>query len=151
MLILEVLNPKSICMKYLFITLLIIPVLSFSQNRVSIIRDTTFKIAAREWPHYKDPKLAVFLSDGELITNLSIFKLGKGTLPNGDYNYIATASNSMEAKLKAGTLLKEIKVSEIRKRGNKKYGFKYIFRAEGKYLIQLEDAIASGEIILPAQ
>ena len=75
-------------------------------------------------------------------------KLGEGTLPNGGFNYIATPSNSMEAKLKRDTKLKEIEVRELKKKGNQKYGYRYVIIAEGHYLIQLENAIASGEILL---
>jgi hypothetical protein len=45
--------------------------------------------------------------------------------------------------------MKEILVESVYRKGNKKYGYKYIVKAESGYPIQLENAISTGEIILP--
>ena len=133
-------------MKSLIIALFVFPVCLHAQIR--IVKDTSFAIKMREWPHAKEKHVALILSDGTIITQADNLKLGKGSLPNGDYNFIATPSNTMEAKLKGTTKLKQIELYDIRVRGDKKYGYKYIVMAEHNYLIQLEDAISSGEIIL---
>lgn len=88
------------------------------------------------------------LSNGSVVKENDKIKLGKGTLPNGDFNYIATPSNTMEAKPKRDTRIKEIRINEIKRKGKEKYGYKYIVICEGNYILQLEDAIATGEIVL---
>lgn len=126
--------------------LLLLPFFSFSQ--IKIVKDTSVVVKVRDWPHAKEKHIALVLSNGQIITQVNDLKLGKGSLPNGDFNFIATPSNSMQAKLKAGTMLKEIKIDEIKVKGNKKFGYSYIIICEGNYLVQLEDAVAAGEIIL---
>jgi len=136
-------------MKKILLLLFIIPSSMFAQERIVIARDTMIKYPQKgSLLKVSEKELAVILSNGSLIQHGDKLKLGKGTLPNGDFNYIATPSNSMEAKLKRDNKLDGIKIIEIIKKGNKKYGFKYVFKCEGNYLIQLEDAIATGEIVL---
>jgi hypothetical protein len=90
---------------------------------------------------------ALVLSDGRIIAPGMSLKLGKGTLINGDFNYIATPSNTMEAKLKRSTTLKSLKIEKIKKKGNAKVGFTYTIICEYDYHVQLEDAFASGELV----
>jgi hypothetical protein len=110
----------------------------------------TIRKDQKYYHEYNDVDLlyAVILSNGDTVVHNTALKLGKGSLPNGDFNYIATPSNTMEAKLKRTTSMTRIQLGDIIKKGNKKYGLKYIFKAEGNYLIQLEDAVSSGEIVL---
>ena len=116
--------------------------------KVTIVKDSIISTPTKSWPNTPTQMKVFNLSNGSYVYPGLNLKLGKGTLPNGDFNYIATPSNSMEAKLKRDTKLKEIRVKELKKKGNEKYGFRYIIIAEGNYLIQLENAIAAGEIIL---
>ena len=40
-------------------------------------------------------------------------------------------------------------IEKMVKKGNEKYGIKYVIIGEGHYIIQLEIAIATGEVITP--
>jgi hypothetical protein len=137
-------------MKKIFLLTILFPTIIFcQQDHIYIIKDTV-KLAKFKQSILKleEPVPALLLSNGTIVYQGEKLTLGKGTLPNGDFNYIATPSNTMEAKLKAHNNLKGIEVTEIKKRGDKKFGYKYIVIGEGNHLIQLEDAIATGEIIL---
>jgi hypothetical protein len=108
-------------------------------------------VRSKSWPHARYHVDGLTLSNGTYIYAGEALTLGKGTLPKGDFNYIATPSNSKEAKLKARTRLKTIRIEEIIKKFSKKYGNRFIVKGEENYLIQLEDAIATGEIMLDSQ
>ena len=136
-------------MKKILFLLLLIPHFTKSQERIAIIKDTLLKFPTKSWPHSPVVVRNILLSNGALLHVGSEIKIGKGTLLNGNYNYISRPSNSMEAKLRATTRLKSIRIIKIRKKGNDLYGFKYILIGEENYIIQLEDAVASGEIIAP--
>jgi hypothetical protein len=135
-------------MKSILIILISLPLLSFAQQLITIEKYIPVWVKEPGWPHQNYLVHAVVLSSGDTIKPYMRLKLGKGSLPNGDYNYIATPSNTMEAKLKRTTKLTDIEIISIMQKGKKKYGYKYVFEAQGRYLIQLEDAIAAGEIIL---
>jgi hypothetical protein len=125
---------------------------SQSLNNVTIIKDTTLRVPSREWPHYADDKsLAVILSNGELICDTSKIKIGKGSLANGDFKYIARfttiSSQVYEGRLKASTKSKMMEVQSITKRIYSKDVFQYDVFCIGGYHIQLADALSSGEII----
>lgn len=98
-------------------------------------------------PHMKGKINVILLSNGDTLQIGQILKLGKGSLPNGDFNYIATPSNTSMAKLKRATTLKEIKIIELNRKGSEKYGYRYYIKVEGGFLVQFEDALATGEII----
>lgn len=89
------------------------------------------------------------MSNGDTLQPGTYLKLGKGTLPNGDFNYIATASNSMQAKLHRSTTLQYLEVKKLKQKGDEVFGFKYFIITEGSYLVQFEDAVATGEIVYP--
>jgi hypothetical protein len=135
--------------KYLLI-LLLFPLIVFSQNEsgnILIVKDTVLKIYPAAHPKIGSYMLGVKFSNGQLLAGGMRVRLLKGSLPNGDFNFIATPSNTMEAKLKAKTKLKEMTIKNVLKKGNKKYGYKYVFQAaEGRYLVQAENALSSGEI-----
>ena len=135
-------------MKKILLAFLLVPLFSFSQNKISIVRYEHDKM--RDAAHHRIVYWIdiLILSNGDTVGHGTILTLGKGTLPNGDYNFIATGSNSMEAKLKHTTMLKTLTVDEVKQKGKAEYGYKYIVIVQGKYLVQLEDAIATGEIIL---
>lgn len=134
-------------MKQILLFALLIPFLAAAQAPIKIVGDTSVN-----HPNFKGEKNRVFgviLSNGFILTGGMDVRLIKGSLPNGDYNYIATPSNTMEAKLRASTTLKEMPIFVVRRKGNKKFGYKYIFATGiGNYNVQLEDALAAGEIEL---
>jgi hypothetical protein len=119
---------------------------------VTILKDTTVRVPSRDWPHYADDKsLAIILSNGVLICDTSKVRIGKGSLPNGDFKYIARfttlSSQVYEGRLKASTKSKMMEVQSITKRVYSKDVFQYDVFCIGGYHIQLADALSSGEII----
>src|SRR5665213_721003 len=130
------------------IVLILLSSHSFAQDKILITQYINVKQPVKPGSNIKSWTTAVVLSNGDTIPALSFLALGKGSLPNGDYNYIAKRSNTMEAKLRRSNKLNAIWLERIKRKGHIKYGFKYEFEAEGNYLIQLEDAVASGEILL---
>ena len=101
-------------MKFLLL-LLFTPLFGTSQEKTSILKDTVIKMRSENnLIHVKQGTPALILSNGAILARHSTLTLGKGSLPNGDYNYIATPSNSMEAKLKAHTALKQMEITEIK-------------------------------------
>lgn len=133
--------------------LLAFPAFAFCQEPITIVKDTTIMVPSKSWPHIKSQMLAVKLSNGQILGGGMKIRLLKGSLPNGDYNYIATPSNTMEAKMRAKTKLKEMTIDYVLRKGNKRFGYKYIFQAkEGNYLIQLEDGLIAKEFeIIPLE
>lgn len=118
-----------------------------AQQKITIVKFERANIKSPAFPKYKVWQNFIILSTNDTLFEGTILKLGKGTLPNGDYNFIATASNTMQAKLKRSTTLTEVKIIELNRKGNEKYGYKYFIKTEGGYLVQLEDAVVTGEII----
>jgi hypothetical protein len=131
----------------LLIILLILPGFAFSQTEISILRDTMTMVHARTWPHATTKRRALVLSDGHLIETFESLKLGIGSLPDGDFNYITKPSNNVDPQLKFNTTRDELVVAEIKKKGSKKSGYKYEIVCEGNYVIQIDEALAKGEII----
>jgi hypothetical protein len=126
---------------------------SQSISTVTIIKDTTVRVPSRDWPHYADEKsLAIILSNGILLCDTSKIRIGKGSLPNGDFKYIARfttiSSQVYEGRLKSSTKSKMMEVQSITKRVYSKDVFQYDVFCIGGYHIQLADALSSGEIIL---
>jgi hypothetical protein len=143
-------------MKILFTVVLLIAygiAGSQSLNIVTIIKDTTVRVPSRDWPHYADDKtLAIILSNGVILCDTSKIKIGKGSLPNGDFKYIARFTNITsqvyEVRLRGSTSSKMMEVESITKRVYSKSVFQYDVFCIGGYHIQLADALSSGEIIL---
>jgi hypothetical protein len=120
--------------KILFLNFLIPTIVLSQSDQVYIVKDTTARVKYKSLGlGFMENVPAILLSNGVVVYQGERLTLGKGSLPNGDFNYIATPSNTMEAKLKKRTRLKDIEIKEIIKKGNKKYGYKYIFKAEGNY------------------
>lgn len=124
-----------------------------STSNVTIIKDTTIRVPSREYPHYDDEKsLAVILSNGVLLCDTSKIRIGKGSLPNGDFKFVArftTISTQVyEVRLRGSTSSKTMEVESISKRVYSKDVFQYDVFCIGGYHIQLADALSSGEIIL---
>lgn len=106
-------------MKRIFILAILLPTIVLSQtDHIYIVKDTV-RLAKNMHSILKlnEPVPALLLSNDTIIYEGEKLTLGKGTLPNGDFNYIATPSNTMEAKLKAHNSMKEIQIIEIKKKG----------------------------------
>ncbi len=126
---------------------------SQSLNKVTIIKDTSIRVPSRDWPHYADNKtLAIILSDGVILCDTSKIRIGKGSLPNGDFKYVARfttiSSDVYEVRLKGSTSSKMMEVESITKRVSGKSDIQYDVFCIGGYHIQLANALSSGEIIL---
>jgi hypothetical protein len=139
---------KQIEMK-LLLPLLFFSLASAAQQPPVTIKDVqTVPYVDPRPPHMKGYINIMILSTGDTLKVGGTITLGKGSLPNGDFNYIATPSNSPQAKLKRTTTLKEMKIIELNRKGKEKYGYRYYVKLEGGYLVQVENAIATGEIVL---
>lgn len=124
---------------------------SQTPKTVTVKKDTTVRVPSREWPHYADQKsLAIIFSNGVILTDTSKIGIGKGSLPNGDFKYIARyttiSSQVYEVRLRGTTTSKMMEVQSVTKKvsGNVT---QYAIICVGGYQIQLEDALSSGEII----
>jgi hypothetical protein len=127
--------------------LIFAPLFTFSQGKLTIVKFDHGKIQTSINPGHESQQDFIVLSNNDSLFVGSLLKLGKGTLPNGDYEYIATSSNTPAAKLKRTTTLTELKIVKLKRKGDEKYGYKYFIITEGSYLVQLESAVATGEII----
>jgi len=124
-----------------------------SPGKVTIIKDTTVRVPSREYPHYADEKsLAVILSNGIILSDTSKVTIGKGSLPNGDFQYIARfttiSSQVYEVRLKGSTKSLMMEVQNITKRVDGNNVPQYEIVCIGGYQIQLANALLTGEIIL---
>jgi hypothetical protein len=124
-----------------------------SLEKVTIIKDTTVRVPSRQYPHYADEKsIAVILSNGVILSDTSKIRIGKGSLPNGDFQYIARfttiSSQVYEGRLKGSTTSKMMEVQTITKRVDGNNISQYDVLCIGGYQIQLANALLSGEIIL---
>jgi hypothetical protein len=124
-----------------------------SLEKVTIIKDTTVRVPSRQYPHYADEKsIAVILSNGVILSDTSKIRIGKGSLPNGDFQYIARfttiSSEVYEGRLKGSTTSKMMEVQTITKRVDGNNISQYDVLCIGGYQIQLANALLSGEIIL---
>lgn len=113
-----------------------------------------------ELPRLK--KDTLYTSSGFKIADGQDVKLGRGSLPNGDFKYITISSTSW---LTAGDGKQEavgrkwnghlFKVKKFRKEGSKKRGYTYYLVLGGgnivNYECDIESAIATGEIDVPDQ
>src|SRR5579862_5526323 len=127
--------------------------ISQSLEKVTIVKDTTVRVPSREYPHFADEKsLAVILSNGIILSDTSKITLGKGSLPNGDFQYIARfttiSSQVYEVRLKGSTKSIMMEVQKITKRVEGNNVSQYDILCIGGYQIQLTNALLSGEIIL---
>lgn len=135
--------------------LLMLSASAFSQDLITITKDTT-----------DGKRDGLVLSNGKVIWEGEQIKCGRGTLPNGDFKYIHTAPASWlnmmtlshanplgEAYSPIGRSYSglNLDVKKIQKQGNKKRGFKYYLKVGGgnivNYMCEIEDALASGEIV----
>lgn len=133
--------------------LLPVLILTLSSVHAQTSKVTIAEVKTIPWidprpPHMKGIINIMILSNNDTLHVGSVLVLGKGTLPNGDFDYIATRSNTPQAKLKRTTTLKELKIIELNRKGDEKYGYRYYIKVDGGYLVQLENAIATGEIVL---
>jgi hypothetical protein len=127
--------------------ILLFPVIALTQSDQTIIRDTITTVPARTWPHAATQKRALILFDGKIIETYSHLKLGMGSLPDGSFQFIVKPSVDIDRNLRYNTPLKELYILEIRKKGSKKSGYKYELLCDGNYIVQLDEALASYEVI----
>lgn len=89
-------------------------------------------------------------------------KLGVGTMPTGDFKFIrrsntslfAASSTNQSAANNANALRRnqsglEYKVIRIDERGNKRHGYVYYPIVTSRYEVDINNAIAAGEIVVP--
>jgi hypothetical protein len=113
--------------------------------------------------HMQDDVLIT--QSGYIIKEKQMLKIGTGTMPDGDFKYIRIAATSLMQytgtnrgavnsanSLSARNKGYEYKVVRIDKRGTKKHGFTYypvINVGAMRYDIDIDNAIASGELVVP--
>jgi hypothetical protein len=127
--------------------ILLFPTIAFTQSTLIIVRDTITTVHARTWPRANTQKRALILSDGKIIETYSHLKLGMGSLPDGSFQFIIKPSDDIDRNLRYNTPLKELYILEIRKKGSKKSGYKYELLCDDKYIVQIDEALASYEVI----
>jgi hypothetical protein len=107
-------------------------------------------------------KDTLFTTSGFRMIAGTDVKLGTGTLPNGDFKYVAISSASW-ANISDPSMSKSgigrrynghmVHVKKFRKEGNKKRGYVYYAVVGGgnivNYDIDVESAIATGELVVP--
>jgi Short C-terminal domain len=141
---------------FFFLMLLLAPGYLYAQNAITISRDTLIGKEA-----------AIILSNDSIIRPGSTIKCGRGTLPNGSFKYLHTSSTSWVAMMSATqadptagvTPLSKsygglnLQVKSVKKLGNKKRGCRYVLKVGGgnivNYDVEIEDAIAVGEVVGP--
>lgn len=119
----------------------------------------TIILRAQELPRIERDTL--FTTSGYKIVDGADLKLGKGSLPNGDFKHISVSDRNwatMGAKQEAvGRKWNghKFRVKKFRKEGNKKRGYTYYVILGGgnivNYECDIESAIADGEIEVPAE
>jgi hypothetical protein len=136
------------------LAILLFPLICNAQEQATVLRDTIIK---------KD--MALILSNDSIIQIGTAIKCGRGTLPNGDFKYIHTSSSSWAAMMSASQADPTagiqpigrrysglfLTVKSVKQLGSKKRGYKYILKVGGgnivNYEVEIEDALAAGEII----
>ena len=140
-------------MKSLFQLMLLIPIFSFAQTE--------------ELPKFEHDTLYT-TSGFKMYEGLEI-KIGVGSMPDGDFKFIRTNANSLFAynsttgyqglANQANSLPRKnsglkYKVKDIVDRGSKKKGHLYYVKIGTgliNYEIDVDNAIASGELVVPAE
>lgn len=109
-------------------------------------------------------KDTLFTSSGFKVVAGTDIKLGVGSLPSGDFKYIAVSAASWSVLMDPSHKPDQIgrrwsghlfHVKKFRRDGNKKRGFTYQLILGGgniaNYDCDVENAIASGEIVVPEE
>lgn len=128
-----------------------------------------FSLAAQSNDLPKIIKDTVFTTSGYNIYEGQEIKVGIGSMPDGDFKYIRTNSasifnytsstgynglaNQANSFARRNSGLK-FKIKSVDQRGNKKHGYVYYAKIGSgpvNYEIDIENAIASGEIATPAE
>lgn len=134
-------------MKKLLTYLLVLPLYAGAQTELPTIVDDTL----------------ITTSGFRAVAGTDI-KLGVGTLPNGDFKYITESSLSImslnEPSRRPPALGRKLsghlfRIKKFRKEGSKKRGFTYYLILGGGNLVNyecdVENAIASGELVVPEE
>lgn len=126
---------------------------------------TTIHLNAQENSNLRYENDTLYTTSGFKITEKQNLKIGTGTMPDGDFKYIRIAATSLfqytgtdrsavnsANSLNARSAGFEYKVVRIDKYGNKKRGYVYypiINVGLVRYQIDIDNAIASGELVVP--
>lgn len=132
---------------------------------IAFIMSISFVLQAQnDLPRFDNDTL--YTTSGFKITEKQMLKLGMGSTPDGSFKFIRINSASLfgytssnpnganNANAGPRTLSgHEYKVLRIEKRGNKKNGYVYYCLLPGfpRYEIDVENAIAVGEIAVPVE
>lgn len=120
-----------------------------------------FTSAQNDLPRVDNDTL--FTTSGFRVIVGADLKLGTGSLPNGNFKYVAISASSWANVMDGGNMSKSgigrrysghlVRVKKFRKDGNKKRGYVYNVIIGGgniaNYDCDIENAIASGEVIVP--
>jgi hypothetical protein len=111
---------------------------------------------------------SLYTSSGMVVGKGQKIKLGLGTMPDGNFKFIRINSSSIFNNSEVGNYNsgynannvnsmnrresgKEFTVVKIEKRGNEEHGYTYYVVVAGtpRYEVDIENAIASGELVAP--
>lgn len=134
------------------------------QLLILVLAASSFFVYAQDAELPKIVKDTLFTTCGYKIIEGSDIKLGIGSLPNGDFKYIAIAAGSW-ANIMDPSMAKRgigrrynghfLRVKRFRKDGNEKRGYVYTLIVGGgniaNYDCDIESAILSGEVLVPEE
>ena len=125
----------------------------------------TFLVQAQDSTYVRNDSL--FTRSGYIIIAGQDLKIGSGSAPDGDFKYISISQTSLMYgtsdnrsmangynSLSRQNAHHAFKVVRIDERGNKKHGFYYypiINVGATRFQVDIDDAIASGEIVIPVE
>lgn len=122
---------------------------------------------------HRGPKIendSLYTTSGMVVGVGQKIKLGLGTMPDGDFKFVrinsssifhnteisnynsgynANSANSMNRRNSG----KEFTIARLERRGDEDHGYNYyvVVRGVPKYEVDIENAIASGELVVPAK
>lgn len=113
---------------------------------------------------------SLYTSCGLVVGKGQKIKLGLGTMPDGNFKFIRINSTSLFNNIKASNYNsgfnannansmnrhesgREFTIVKLEKRGDEKHGYTYYVVLTGtpRYEVDIENAIASGELMVPTQ
>lgn len=133
---------------------------TYAQDPDLYFRDQQLK--RQEENKNNSPSDSIVHRSGYVFRKGDNVKMGIGTLMNGDFKFVRVSSQSLlwsqndsQNALPARYAGLNGEIASISQRGSKKRGFTYYlimkFGLPGRYEIDIESALAAGEILLPDQ